>query len=112
MEDRVYDEGAVMDIATVTIMTQVPEDVYQTLQARGVFREQLRVQTRQLLAMRFYQERALSLGQAARLAGGSRWDFIELLSVNGIPVIDYTDDELEAEFAAVAQLQADLEAGA
>lgn len=76
------------------------EDVYQTLQAR------------QLLAMRLYRGRALSLGQAARLAGSSRWDFIELLSENDIPVVDYTDDELEAEFAAVARLKKDLEAGA
>ena len=101
-----------MKTATVTITTQVPEDVYQTLQARGVFREQLGVQARQLLAMRLYRERALSLGQAARLAGSLRWDFIELLSENDIPVVDYTDDELEAEFAAVARLKRDLEAGA
>ncbi|MFP4396020.1 MAG: UPF0175 family protein [Anaerolineales bacterium] len=101
-----------MKTATVTISTQVPEDVYQTLQARGVFREQLSVQARQLLAMRLYRERALSLGQAARLAGSSRWDFIELLSDNDVPVIDYTDEELAAEFAAVARLKADIEADA
>jgi len=99
-----------MEAATVTIETQVPEDVYQTLQARGVFREELSDGARRLLAMRFYQERTLSLGQAARMADLSRWEFIELLSTHGIPVVDYTDDELEAEFEAVAQLQASIEA--
>ncbi len=99
-----------METATIIIETQVPEDVYQTLQARGVFREELSSEARKLLAMRFYQERALSLGQAARLADLSRWEFIELLSINGIPVIDYTQEELDAEFEAAAHLQTTLEA--
>lgn len=98
-----------MEAATVTIETQLPEDVYQTLQARGVFRENLSREARRLLAMRFYQERALSLGQAARLADLGRWEFIELLSDNGIPVVDYTPEELEAEFEAVAHLKAAIE---
>jgi predicted HTH domain antitoxin len=93
-----------MKTATVTIETQVPEDVYQTLQAHGVFREQLSDQVRELLAIRFYKERALSLGQAARLAGRTRWTFIDLLAANDVPVINYTDEELEAEFSAAARL--------
>ena len=99
-----------MKTPTITIETQVPEDVYETLQARGVFREQLSERALELLAMRFYKERALSLGQAARLAGRSRWMFTELLSTNGIPVIDYTDEELEAEFDAAARLDAEAPA--
>lgn len=93
-----------MKAATITIETQVPEDVYQTLQAHGVFREHLSAQARELLAIRFYKERALSLGQAARLAGQTRWSFIELLAAHNVPVIDYTDEELAAEFDAVARL--------
>ncbi len=96
-----------MNSTTVTIETEMPEDVYQTLQAHGMHREQLVEQMQHLLAMRLYRDRALSLGQAARLAGLSRWDFIELLSINQIPVIDYSDEELEDEFKAVERLSAE-----
>lgn len=88
----------------VTFETTIPEDVYSTLRMQGVFREKLAERTQRLLAMRFFQDRLLSLGQAARLAGMSRWQFIELLAENDIPVLDFNDEELADEFAAVAQL--------
>lgn len=94
--------------AKVAIQTYIPEDVYRTLQARGVFPEKLSERVRRLLALRFYQERILSLGQAANLAGQSRWDFIEYLSENQIPVLDFTPEELEREFAAVDRLAEEL----
>jgi hypothetical protein len=50
---------------TITIETELPQDIYQILQANGVFREALAEQARQLLAAHFYQGRILSLGQAA-----------------------------------------------
>jgi hypothetical protein len=39
----------------------------------------------------------------------SQWQFIEFLSDNDVPVIDYQDEELEAEFAAVDALEAELQ---
>ena len=38
-----------------------------------------------------------SLGKAAELAEMSEWDFIELLSELGIPVINYPPEELNDE---------------
>jgi len=38
------------------------------------------------------------LGRAAELSGLSKWDFIEYLSENDIPVLDYDQDELKREF--------------
>lgn len=92
----------------VTFETPIPEDLYSTLRAQGVFREDLAERTRHLLAMRFFQERLLSLGQAARLAGMNRWQFIDLLGENEIPVIGFNEEELKDEFAAVAQLTQQL----
>ncbi len=94
--------------ATVAIQTQMPGDIYRTLQARGIFPEILSDYVRRLLAMHFYQERTLSLGQATRLAGLSRWDFIEYLSENHVPVLDFTTEELEVEFAAVDRMAEEL----
>lgn len=93
----------------VPLETQIPEDIFLTLQARGLFKEDLVERSRQLMAIRFYQERVLSLGKAARLAGMGHWDFIELLSANHVPVIDYSEEEMAAEIAAVEKLVGDLE---
>jgi predicted HTH domain antitoxin len=97
-----------MSEAVITFETSIPEDVYSTLRTQGLFREKLADRARHLLAMRFFQERLLSLGQAARLAGMDRWRFIETLADNGIPVLDFNDEELADEFNAVGQLARQL----
>ncbi len=89
----------------IVVETQMPEDVYLTLQASGLFRDDLAERFRHLLALHAYQDRVLSLGKAARLAGLSRWNFLELLADNNIPVLDYSNEELAAEFAAVEELK-------
>jgi predicted HTH domain antitoxin len=97
-----------MATGMVIVETQLPEDIFNTLQARGLFKDVLAEETRRLLALRLYRERVLSLGRAARLAGLSRWEFVELLSENGIPVLDYSQEELAHEFEAVEKLEKDL----
>jgi predicted HTH domain antitoxin len=97
-----------MTTGMVVIETEFPEDILNTLQARGLFKDALAEETRRLLALRFYRERVLSLGTSARLAGLSRWEFLELLSENGIPVLDYSREELAREFEAVDKLEKDL----
>ena len=49
------------------------------------------------IAIYLYLCRKVSLGKAAELAEMSKWDFIELLSRLGIPVINYPPEELEDE---------------
>ena len=88
----------------VTFETSIPEDVYSTLRTYGLVREKLAERAQQLLALRFFQERLLSLGQAARLAEMDRWRFIEFLAENDVPVLDFNKEELADEFAAVAEL--------
>lgn len=90
--------------ATVIFETSVPEDVYSVLRSQGLFRAKLAERAQHLLALRFFQERLLSLGQAARLAGMDRWRFIEFLADNDVPVLDMNQEELADEFAAVSQL--------
>lgn len=97
-----------MTQVVVTFETAIPEDVYSTLRMQGIFREKLAERTQQLLAMRFFQERLLLLGQATRLAGMNRWQFIELLGENDVPVLAFNDEELADEFAAVRQLAQQL----
>lgn len=98
----------IMTANMVVVETRLPEDIFNTLQARGLFKDVLAEETRRLLAFRFYRERMLSLGRAARLAGLSRWDFLELLAENDIPALDYSREELDREFEAVDKLEKDL----
>ncbi len=44
--------------------------------------ERLRIE----LALRLYEKGIASLGQARRIAGLSKWDFLELLAGEGIPI--------------------------
>jgi predicted HTH domain antitoxin len=98
-----------MSSQTVAIETQLPQDIYLTLQAGGLFREALAQKSRHLLAVYCYQQRPLSLGKAARLAELNRWDFIHLLAEQNMSVLDYSNDELAVEFAAVEQLEQALD---
>ena len=90
--------------AHISFETTIPQDIYSSLQAQGLFREKLAEQTRHLLAMHFFQDRQLSLGQAARLADMNLWEFTEFLARHNVPVIDFNDEELADEFVAVEQM--------
>jgi predicted HTH domain antitoxin len=48
------------------------------------------------LAVRLYEKELLTFGQARRLSGISRWEFHELLGVEGI-VRHYTEEDLEED---------------
>ena len=97
-----------MNSDMVVLETLLPEDIFRTLQSSGIFKEALSEQTRRLLAMHLYQDRVLSLGKSARLAGMNLWEFIELISEYKIPVMDYSEEELAAELAASKRLNAEL----
>jgi len=49
------------------------------------------------IAIKFYRDEKLSLGQAAELAGFSELDFVKLLGQYGISVFRYEDGELEKD---------------
>ncbi|HEX4044728.1 MAG TPA: UPF0175 family protein [Gammaproteobacteria bacterium] len=52
---------------------------------------------RPAIAVKLYQEEALSLGKAAKLAGLSIEEFIERLGTLGIPVANYSPKDLAKE---------------
>jgi len=61
--------------------------------------ERLRVE----LALRLYEKGIASLGQACRIAGLSKWDFLELLAREGIP-IHYSEEELREDLEVAKKL--------
>lgn len=50
-----------------------------------------------MLAIKLYEAGRVSLGKAAEIAGYSKRAFIELLSQQQIPVVNYSPEELERE---------------
>ncbi len=48
-------------------------------------------------ATRLFELKRISLGEAAALAGYSVRAFLDVLARYGVPVINYSPDELEAE---------------
>ncbi|MDM8549377.1 UPF0175 family protein [Desulfobacterales bacterium HSG2] len=89
---------------TVQAVIDISEDLYLSLSCFGLTREKIVSESRKLLALKYFQEKLLSVGKAAELSGLSRWDFIEYLSDNNVPVIDYDDDELGREFETAEKI--------
>ncbi|MDY0096662.1 MAG: UPF0175 family protein [Candidatus Vecturithrix sp.] len=95
---------------TIRTIIEFPEDLYLSLSAFGLTQEVLARESRKLLALKFFREKLLSFGKAAELSGLSKWGFIDYLGENGIPVIDYDDQELARELETVERLMGRLKA--
>jgi predicted HTH domain antitoxin len=59
---------------------------------------------REMIVLELYRRRVISSGKAAELLATSRLDFIQRASRLGIPFFDMTEDEWEAEKAALKSL--------
>ncbi len=55
------------------------------------------------LALRLYEKGIASLGQSRRIAGIAKWDFLELLAKEGIP-LHYDEEELREDLEVVRKL--------
>lgn len=85
-------------MGNVQAIIDISEGLYLSLSSIGLTKERIASESRKLLALKYFKEKLLSLGKATELSGLSKWDFIEYLSENGIPVIDYDEDEMTREF--------------
>jgi predicted HTH domain antitoxin len=70
----------------------------------GIDREEVQRRVTEWLVLSLFIEEHISSGKAARLLNMSRIDFLALLRARGIAFVDYSEDELADEFAAVAAL--------
>lgn len=59
---------------------------------------------REMIVLELYRRGAVSSGKAAELLGMQRFDFIQHASRLEIPFFDMTQDEWEAEMAALKSL--------
>jgi predicted HTH domain antitoxin len=91
-------------MANVQAVIDLPEQLYLSLSASGLTKEKIASESRKLLALKCFREKLLSLGRSAELSGLSKWDFIEFLSDNNVPVLDHEEEELEREFETAEKL--------
>lgn len=91
-------------MGNVQAVIDLPEKLYLSLSASGLTKEKIASESRKLLALKCFRDKVLSLGRAAELSGLSKWDFIEFLSDNDVPVLDYEAEELEREFETAERL--------
>jgi len=86
----------VAKVRAMRVVIEVPENLRVP---PGELEERLRVE----LALRLYEKGIASLGQARRIAGLSKWDLLELLAKEGIP-IHYGEEELREDLEVAKKL--------
>lgn len=70
---------------------QYPEDILFALkETKDGFIKELKT----LAAIKYYENKKLSLGKAAQLAELDNYDFIQLLGKNNVPVLDLSKEEI------------------
>ena len=81
-------------MSQITVQMQV-SDAFRELEYSD---EELRQEVPILLVLKRFRQRLISSGKAARILGWSRRDFLDLLSREGIPLFDPSEEELAQEW--------------
>ena len=86
------------------VLLDLPDDLLLALREQP---EAVLHEVRLIAAIHYLQAKRLSLGQAARLAGVSRLNFLDLLAARGIPSFDLSAVDAVAEIAAAQRTTTD-----
>jgi len=86
---------------TETATFEISQDILASLKI-GI--RDLIQSMRLVAAIAYFQDKKLSLGKAAELAGLNRLRFMDILAQRGIVIFDYDESVAESELRAIAQL--------
>jgi predicted HTH domain antitoxin len=89
-----------------TFSIRVPNNLLQY----GYTQEKIQRRVLEWMVFSLYQEDKISSGKAAQLLGINRLEFIELLQEKGFAYIDYPEEEVAQEIAAVKSLRTNKKA--
>ncbi len=89
---------------SVAVGIEFSKDIYAFLTTHGISKKVIADTSCRLLALKYYQERLLSLGKAAELAKLSKGEFIEFAGENGVPIIEDDEVNLKREFKSIEDL--------
>ena len=76
----------------MSVSIQIPENIL--LSSRHTNEEFTR-EAKRAIALKFYADEKLSLGQAAELAGFTKFEFMKYLGDSNISIFRYSDDNYE-----------------
>jgi predicted HTH domain antitoxin len=83
----------IMELAQFTM--SLPENLWLSMNMKT---DELMSEMRKEYGIKQYQTGKLTLSQSADLCGVSIYEFVSLLTLSSIPIVDYSADELESEF--------------
>jgi predicted HTH domain antitoxin len=89
-------------MTTATISFELSQDLLASLKIGPV---DLGKNIRLMSAIAYFQEKKLSLGKAAQLAGLNRLAFMDVLARKGITLFDYDESMLQTELNGIKQLE-------
>jgi predicted HTH domain antitoxin len=88
----------------LTLDIKIPSPIAQF----GFSKEDVQNHIEEWLVLSLFTQERISSGKAAQLLNISRMDFLKLLKHYHINYFNYTDEELNEEFAAVKNLTLDI----
>lgn len=80
-------------------------DVFVTMQMIGLYGDKLEREMRKATAVDLFRRGLLSIGKAAELASMCLADFMEILRVNDVPVVDYTIENFEKDLETLEKVK-------
>jgi predicted HTH domain antitoxin len=89
-------------MSTFTVELELPAG----LRTLGMTDADIRREAPTLLILKKFRDGAISTGKAAELLGLSRFQFMDLLAKEQIPLINYSKEELEQEMKTIRELTA------
>lgn len=91
-------------MSTETVSFEVPQDLLASLKVGSA---ELGMNIRLCAAIAYFQEKKLSLGKAAELAGMNRLAFMDVLADKKIVIFDYDESMVASEMSGITQLSQD-----
>ena len=82
-----------MELAQFTM--SLPESLWLSMNMKA---DELMLAMRKEYGIKLYQAGKLTLSQSADFCGVSIYEFVSLLTLSAVPVVDYSVAELESEF--------------
>ena len=86
-------------------MLSITVDVPETLLFKwDGSKETIKKELQKMLAIRLFEVGVVTTGQAAEMCGMNRVDFMFELSSKGIPIVDWTEKEIQSELENALKL--------
>ncbi len=90
------------ELGQEVLTIRVPKDIFISLnESKKEFVTQMKLS----FAIKLYEIGRLSLGKASELAEMSKWQFIDKLGELKVPLINYSEEELEEELEHLRKIK-------